>query len=360
MNYYKSWKELTDKVYMLGSIDQKEKPRPFVVDLLKQAECDYVRYTGSIEGRYVISSKSTVGNLAKASVGPVTEYDHTEVVLPDHIGLIKSVNYNGQLLSRFNSDEMQLEESSGLPTNTITGWNMHGSKFIKFNGVISDSDMIVIYYESSLPDENLFLKCYKVFEHEDDNDAQAWIEPHAFGDEWIKYGDGKDLLISGTCVSSTHPGDDVGTYYSGRIFENSIYTGNMTMTRGGVYSFMNPSTDITQGVDPDLDPDFISTASHQANYFQKINGTMNTDAVYVNGEVLFVSHREDFGPTIQKSYHDILPYYALGLIFQPVNPQLADYYMAKFTTAIDMKSNEYLNNDLVTEIQSKVRSNWRY
>lgn len=335
--YYKSWKKLADKVYMLGALNEKEKPRTFIEELLREAEKEFVR-TGIEEGVYLATPNESSSHLGT---------DTSELQLPAHIGLIKTVQVNGEVLPRFNSGEIPLNSSNEPSTGPPTAWNMFSENILMFDQKLTSSDNIAVFYESAVPQEDLLIKAYAIKLVNAQTTNHIYIEPVAdteFATFWA------DKSIKTFCQNAS--GESAGAFTS---VTNVWSTDIAQSDAGNIISEFEPYEQASS-------VNTWDTFGHKGGYSSVLittgdpgaSGTVGASHIYLE------QYNTQYGPTINKEHQDYLPYYALGLLLQPGNPNMADYYMKKWTEYLLNIQDRYQDNDLKGQIETKVRSTWRY
>ena len=337
--YLQSWKKLTDKTYMLGNLDPKEKPRPFVEELLREAERNFAQQ-GFIEGIYLIDSNQDIGG---TMVGLPSE-----IQLPQHVGRIKSVKINGVEATRRNSVEMELNsDHSDVASGPPTGWNTLGQNILQLNKKMQEDDSIAIFYESLMPSWHYVAKCYYVIRTITSDVGEAGIDLIA-DQELHDYYATKPIQI--------HSVEGIPTTYNSST--NNFQLDN-TQSVDGVMSSIstlnNPAGHGSDGVD--FNTMGIRGSWHKLTF--DLGDTATKTATVVGSYLRLTHHNKNYGPTINKEHHDYLPYYVLSMILSSEEPNLAEMYKLKWDLYIDGIRDVYLDNDLKGQIETKTRSTWR-
>ena len=341
--YYKSWKKLTDKVYMLGSLNEKEKPRTFVTELLREAEKEFVK-TGISEGVYFATPTES---------SPRGGTDTSEIQLPSHIGLIKSVQVNGEVLPRFNSGEIHLNANNEPDVGPPTAWNMLGEDILIFDQKLTSSDSVAVFYESSFPQEDLIIKAFMMVYTNTGTTPTVYVEPIA-DLEFKTFWDANSLR----CFCE----DDDGSIVT-KISATSVW--NTTLKNSQVPNHIG-AINVETGTARIEQPAFSNswkTFGHRGGYQSLTlvgDGASGSTVLRNASHLSLTNYNTNYGPTIRKEHQDYLPYYALGLLLQPVNPNMADYYLNKWTEYLLNIQDRYQDNDLKGQIETTVRSTWRY
>lgn len=335
--YYKSWKKLTDKVYLLGGINEKEKPRTFVTELLREAEKEFVR-TGVEEGVYLATPTESSIHLGTNT---------SEIQLPSHIGIIKTVQLNGEPLPRFNSGEILLNAENEPEVGPPTAWNMLGENVLIFDQKLTSSDNVAVFYESSVPQEDLLVKAYAVDYVNSVIKSFVYVEPVA-DTEFKNYWGAQPvrMFIQNTSGAVLAPANSASNEW-----DTTIYTGDKT----NITSEISPPEQSSEN-------NTWETFGFKGSY-QKVKVTTGDPGSTVTvgaSHLSLLNYNTNYGPTIRKEHQDYLPYYALGLLLQPVDPNMADYYLNKWAEYILFIESRYQDNDLKGQIETTVRSTWRY
>ena len=329
--FLRSWKRLTDKVYMLGGLQEKEKPRPFVIDLLKEGARTLLQQTGSIESTYIIQGANSPSTLTNSS----------QILLPEWVGTIKSVQCNGTRLNRFHSGHISMDGSIALQDGQPQAWNMAGDKVVQLDAKLSSDDYIVITFDATEPQEDLTLKGFKLIGNSGSGLATLDIEPHA-DTEFGAYWQGKTLKVSYVTPGSLHTSEN----FAGATY-NSNYRIIQEQLRPSNDSNINKSDQYIHTYTP---------GKYQRIYGSSDGGHTQTRVV---DSVVFQNYRTNYGPTCKKEYQDYLPYYALSVILQAEDSTLAGFYNDKFFSVVGEVQDRNLDNDLTNQIVSESRNEWR-
>ncbi len=340
---YRSWTRLTDRVYMLGALSEKEKPRPFVVDLLKEGERELIKQGCLIEGIYHIHG----GNVPSRSSETTREY-----LLPDYVGIIKSVQVDGNLLQRFNSDEMELDNTNqfGDGADSLpTGWNMAGSKRLVLNQKLAKGSVCSVFYESTEPMDNLVLKSY-LFKHSAEaGEDLLYVEPH--------YDVEHETFWNGKTVHFKPVSDSVETFED---FQIVIGSGQSSLRNGAIMpGETGDLTATTKDLSQSAGVNVGVTQYYQGSY-QKMKGTSTKGADSIVDNIVYPNYRTLYGPTCKAEFQDILPYYALSVMLQSGDAQLAGFFNDKFYEQISNITDRRLDNDLDHKIKTETRNSYTW
>ena len=348
--FYNSWTKLEDKTYLLGGLAEKEKPRSFIRELLKEAEQDLYKRTGSIESVFYWDASQT----------PVNSYKLNEIVLPNNVGRIKNVQLNGLILDRFNSDRQSLNNDLTVGDGSPSAWNMKGDRIITFDTNLDSSDYVAIFYEATNPSPSLFIKGYSWLGHGTANLNQMVTEPHADLD-FAKYWNGENVHCayetSGTWAMKTVDmiyGLDADS--SGAVdddeFDLNINSINSETPNNGAGPM--PFSSTHHPYSPTSQYSY-----HLGDGYQKFKTQIASSGSGQLDSIVFPNYRESYGPTCPVDCQSYLPYYALGLIGIATNPEVGEYFMQKWLNYTDERREDLQDNDLPHQIVSKTRDNWR-